>query len=373
VWYIKVLAANDTLATRAHQAGPYIPKRTAFQLFPSLTDGDDPNPRRTFEATVDSHRMPPRPVTVIWYNQKTRDEARFTGWGGSASPLLDPEATGSLCVFAFHKDPLGDADSCRMWLCRNEPEEDLVVATAGPVEPGLGRLHDPCSGVADLHPPGPTEQTAGWPDAWNTDFPSADELARYAAVLASCPAGDIDRCLLLRRRKEYEVFGKLERLHVLPRIRKGFRSIDDFVSVAHSVTNRRKARSGRSLEVQTRLLLDEEKIRYAWNPSIEGHKRPDFLFPSVEDYENMRFPSDRLYVLAAKTTCRDRWRQILNEADRIPRKHLLTLQEGVSENQFREMSDAGVILVVPADNHRAFPKAVRSDLLTLRSFFEIVR
>jgi hypothetical protein len=58
-------------------------------------------------------------------------------------------------------------------------------------------------------------------------------------------------------------------------------------------------------------------------------------------------------MLAAKTTCKDRWRQILNEADRIPAKHLLTLQEGVSEGQFREMNDAGVRLVVPRALHDA--------------------
>ena len=47
-------------------------------------------------------------------------------------------------------------------------------------------------------------------------------------------------------------------------------------------------------------------------------------------------------MLAAKTTCKDRWRQIINEADRIKLKHLITLQEGVSEAQFREMQEAGV-------------------------------
>ena len=63
-------------------------------------------------------------------------------------------------------------------------------------------------------------------------------------------------------------------------------------------------------------------------------------------------------MLAAKTTCKDRWRQILNEAARIDVKHLLTVQEGVSSPQFREMKEEGVRLVVPKTLHkRANPAA----------------
>jgi hypothetical protein len=109
------------------------------------------------------------------------------------------------------------------------------------------------------------------------------------------------------------------------------------------------------------------------NPLIEVNKRPDFLFPSVAAYENPSFPASRLRMLAAKTTCKDRWRQIINEADRIQTKHLLTLQEGVSEAQFREMTDAGVRLVVPAGIHDAYPEAVRPHLITFEEFIGEVR
>ncbi len=78
-------------------------------------------------------------------------------------------------------------------------------------------------------------------------------------------------------------------------------------------------------------------------------------------------------MLAAKTTCKDRWRQILNEADRIKVKHLLTLQEGLSVNQFKEMASAGVKLVVPSRLHRTYPKQIRPDLLSLGEFIRKVR
>jgi hypothetical protein len=65
---------------------------------------------------------------------------------------------------------------------------------------------------------------------------------------------------------------------------------------------------------------------------------------------------------------KDRWRQILNEARRIDTKHLLTLQEGVSPEQFAEMEEEGVVLVVPKSLHTAYPKSVRPKLLTLSQF-----
>ena len=76
--------------------------------------------------------------------------------------------------------------------------------------------------------------------------------------------------------------------------------------------------------------------------------------PPKADYQDPGFPATRLRMLAVKTTCKDRWRQVLNEAARIPAKHLLTLQEGVSENQFREMTESGVRLVVPNSHIKCF-------------------
>ena len=105
----------------------------------------------------------------------------------------------------------------------------------------------------------------------------------------------------------------------------------------------------------------------------EGDKKPDFLFPSAKAYGDPAFPKERLRMLAAKTTARDRWRQVLNEADRVPTKHLLTLQEGVSENQFAEMEAARLQLVIPASLVGVFPESIRPKLMTLDQFIYDVR
>ena len=78
-------------------------------------------------------------------------------------------------------------------------------------------------------------------------------------------------------------------------------------------------------------------------------------------------------MLGVKTTVRERWRQVVNEADRIDRKHLLTVQEGVSENQFRQMRQEGIQLVVPQSLFPKYPQRVRPHLQTLESFIGDVR
>jgi hypothetical protein len=149
------------------------------------------------------------------------------------------------------------------------------------------------------------------------------------------------------------------------------------VAHAQSVLQRRKSRSGRSLELQTREIFLEEGLvegrTFAHQPESDPGKRPDFLFPSEAAYKDPTFAAAHLRLLAVKTTCKDRWRQVINEADRIPVKHLLTLQEGVSETQFAEMKAAGVRLVIPAPLAQKFPESVQPELTTLEDFITSVR
>ena len=73
-------------------------------------------------------------------------------------------------------------------------------------------------------------------------------------------------------------------------------------------------------------------------------------------------------MLAVKTTCRERWNQVLNEAARIPIKHLLTIQEGVAPTEFEKMMASGIRLVVPRRLHTRYPAEARSDLLSFEEF-----
>jgi hypothetical protein len=384
VWYVKRLAANDTLATHAHQAGPYIPKEFLFDVFPSLNRPEAENPDKRFELLIDSHGDA-REVRAVWYNNKlrggTRNEARLTNFGGGQSALLDPDSTGSLAAFAFHRGADGEASVCHVWVCDHEVEADLVEDRIGPVEPGQSIIWS--VDEEELPEPIPAARTSCWlapeeiPSAWLLHFPTGVEIIRRTVDLRPAHGIPVDVRLIKRRDCEFEIFRSVEEAIELPLIRAGFDTVDEFVARAQSILQRRKARSGRSLELHTREIFVEENLRegqdFQHQPESDPGKKPDFLFPSEAEYKNPDFPDARLRMLAVKTTCKDRWRQILNEAHRIGRKHLLTLQEGVSEGQFREMTEADVQLVVPAPLISAYPSTVQPHLQTLESFIGDVR
>jgi hypothetical protein len=378
-WYIKVLSGNDTLLNDSHQAGPYIPKSVLFSLFPSLRSPSTLNPRVEFEAFIDSHSTR-SVVKAIWYNNRvvddgTRDEARITNWGGRGSPLLDPGATGSICIFAFRQRPFANAEVCRIWLCDSVLEEDYLTNIVGPIEPGRWLFVPATSAAAQLVLPEPVESSCSLapheiPTEWLTNFPAGSEIVARAAASRRSSGLPADERLLRRRDCEYEIFRSIEEAWVLPRVKEGFATVDLFMHFAHSVTNRRKSRSGTSLQLHVRRILEEEGVPHAYDVISEEKKRPDFLFPSAEAYQNPQANSEQLRMLAVKTTCKDRWRQILNEAEKIPEKHLLTLQEGVTTDQFSEMRAAGVKLVVPTPLIKSYPKIIRAELISLGDFIK---
>lgn len=385
--FVKRLSGNDTLANGAHQAGPYIPKEFLFRIFPMINRTDEKNPDHWFELTVDSD-MDARQVRVIYYNSKRhegkrngRDETRLTNFGGGASALLDPESTGALTIFAFPLDDAGAARSCHVWVCRHATEEDIAEERFGPVEPGRFVMWSPEQ--PGLFPPYAVRRASCWlepaeiPGEWLARFPTGADIVRKTVELRPEQGITPDKRLLRRRECEFEIFRSVEEAIELPAIHAGFSTLDEFVSRAQTVLQRRKARSGRSLELHTREILIEERFRegadFQHGPQSEPGKRPDFLFPSQAAYRDPSFPAARLRMLATKTTCRDRWRQVINEADRIPVKHLLTLQEGVSEAQFREMTQANVQLVVPEPLIAKFPSSIRADIQTLESFLGDLR
>jgi hypothetical protein len=97
------------------------------------------------------------------------------------------------------------------------------------------------------------------------------------------------------------------------------------------------------------------------------------LFPGETEYQKAEFPADQLYMLAVKTTLKDRWRQVLAEADRISPKHLLTLQPAISAAQTDEMRGQNLQLVVPAQLHRTFLPAQREWLMSFGDFLRLVQ
>lgn len=393
VWYIKRLSGNDTLANDTHQAGPYIPRGFLFKIFPILEDENKINPDIWFPLSIDSHisvvnnNYVDRNIRAVWYNNKlhggTRNEARITNFGGINSPLLDPENTGALTVLAFRVDNNAEAINCRVWVCKDISEEQILEERIGDVEPGKWYVHVNKDEFRSVFKEFTTSESDCWlsydqiPREWLIELPTGAEIIEKTVELRSSLQYDPDKRLLRRRDCEFEIFRSVESAVELPIIKQGFDNVDDFIKKALSILNSRKTRTGRSLELHARKIFQEEGLiedeDFSYSPTSEYGKRPDFLFPTEKAYHDEKFPKDKLNMLAVKTTCKDRWRQVLNEADRIPEKYLLTLQEGISEKQFDEMKRAGVHLVVPRPLFSSYSKNIHKHLKSLEEFIKTVQ
>lgn len=327
-----------------------------------------------------AYGMMGRDKGINWYNNRlrggTRNETRVTGFGGTESPLLDPDNTGAIALLFYTKDNNGW--ECYYWVCQNASEEDTAEDFAGPVEPGRPRCWS-TSGSNLLDDAEAVPQSGCWltlaqiTAEWADRFPTPQEIIDKAISLQGYRGLSVDSRLLKRRDCEYDVFRSVEQAFELPAIQHGFESIGVFVNKANTILQRRKSRAGRSLELQMKAILEEESVKCEFQARTEAKNRPDFIFPSQEAYNNPSYPDSQLRMLAVKTTVRERWRQILEEADRISVKHLLTLQEGVSEQQFSQMRNAGVRLVVPESLHTRYPASVRPEILTLQNFIKEVQ
>lgn len=189
---------------------------------------------------------------------------------------------------------------------------------------------------------------------------------------------DPDAALVAFMEREEVLFRTLERHLLASRLAEGFTSedgsdVEGFVNYSLSVQNRRKSRAGLALENHLEFVFGKNEIRYARSATTERSCKPDFLFPSAQEYHDPGFSAERLTVLGAKSTCKDRWRQILSEADRVSTKHLLTLETAISENQTREMNAQNVRLVLPAALHRTFTERQQYWLLDVSEFVNLVR
>jgi EcoRII C terminal len=182
-----------------------------------------------------------------------------------------------------------------------------------------------------------------------------------------------DTALMAWLDHEEAMFRRLERRIVSARIEQGFINdegvdVDGFLSFSLSVQNRRKSRMGQSFEHHLAAVFDAFKLSYTKGGKTERNNKPDFLFPGQAAYSDPAFPDDQLNMLAAKTICKERWRQILPEADRISRKHLVTLEPSISTAQTAQMQAHDVQLVVPLPIHASYRASQTEWLWTLEQF-----
>lgn len=218
-------------------------------------------------------------------------------------------------------------------------------------------------------------------EKFGTTFPKTAEFSDLARLtLPEVRAeDDPDAALIAWLDHEEALFRRLERKVVSSRIEAGFvndegTDVDGFISFSLSVQNRRKSRMGHSLENHMAAVLMAHNIRHVRGAVTEHKHKPDFLFPDLATYQAAPVEGDvRLTMLGAKSTCKDRWRQVLAEAEKISRKHLLTLEPGISEPQTDQMEASSLQLVVPRPIQNSYTEAQQGWLWSVAEFIGDVR
>lgn len=211
-------------------------------------------------------------------------------------------------------------------------------------------------------------------------FPTTRIFSQFArdSLPDVSAADEPDRALIEWMDREEQLFRRLERRIVADRVGDGFRApdgvdVDGFLSFSLSVQNRRKSRVGLALENHLEAVFGACGIRYRRGAETENRNKPDFLFPGSDQYGDPTFPADRLTMLGAKSTLKDRWRQVLSEAQRVEDKHILTLEPGISENQTDEMQAKRLQLVIPRRLHATYRPKQQGWLIDVADFIAIVR
>lgn len=213
-------------------------------------------------------------------------------------------------------------------------------------------------------------------DRFEGTFPTTRVFSAYArSTLKDIVAvGDRDLALMSWMEREEVLFRTLEKHLIGDRLEKGFSGdVDRFISYSLSVQNRRKSRVGLALENHLEHIFLENGIRYKRTAITENRSKPDFLFPGQSEYHDSSFSPLNLTMLGVKSTCKDRWRQVLAEADRIERKHLLTMEAAISSNQTDEMQSKKLQLVLPKKLHGTYSTEQQKWLMNIDEFSELVK
>lgn len=363
------ITMNDTGATGGHQYGFYIPKSAVSLVFdkPGVRgENMERHVKITWQNAFETQSR------FVYYGKGSRNEYRITQFGKDF-PFLREDYCGSLMVIT--KD--SEEEYSGIVLDDGEDIENFYLHfNLSPTETNqlIDYAHIPS--VDPVMSPDIERFTSE-----HSDFPDSVEMARFAEECYN-KAHALNKVLIRRNpdaiitdwiTTEYRIFRSLEEKIYQDNLSKKFSSSDELLEFSKTILNRRKARAGKSLEHHLASIFRASDLQFEEQIVTEDNKKPDFIFPSGTAYHDALFPVGKLVFLGAKTTMKDRWRQILNEANRIKTKHLFTLQEGLSNNQLLEVQHENVQLVMPSSKLRFLDKSVRHQVWTLGTFVDFVK
>jgi hypothetical protein len=363
---LKFISRNDVGDTGGHQCGYYLPKHS-WEIFTDIPPEKGTTSTKDVRITWGNGQQ--TDSSLKWYG-RGKSEYRLTKFGRGFS-YLDKDNVGSLLVLIPH-----DFANYSAYVLDFDDDIEGVQTALGLEIVGTVAVFEKGVVLAETEDACVDRKFRSFISSMEA-FPKARLLSdstREAMIdcIRSFQSANPDRRLLRLVQEEYRLFRMLERKLAEPEVTRLFKDIEDFISVAQSLLQRRKGRAGLSFQNHFQDILTEEKIPHDAQPDIEG--LPDFVIPSVEAYKDKSYPTDRLLILGLKTTCKDRWRQVLEEGPRVPRKHIVTLQQGISVSQLLKMKKSNVSLVVPKDYHNNYDVGASGiELLSVAQFISSTR
>lgn len=367
--FCRFITANDTGKNGSHQAGFYIPKCAALLLFnePGIKgENKDKYVKVKWQNDFITNSR------FIYYGRGTRNEYRITCFGKSF-PFFEEDNVGDLLIIVKETDE----DYCGIVLQNDEDIDDFFAY--------FNLSPETTNQLIDVEQEqSPDKKLADYFKklvAEFSDFPETSKMAKFARECYNkayqISDTDIyqlpDQHILKWIETEYSLFHCFEEKIYSDIYKSPFENCQALIDFANTMLNRRKSRAGKSLEHHLATIFTIAKLEFEEQVITEDNKKPDFIFPGGEAYHNVSFPADKLVFLGAKTTCKDRWRQVLNEANRIETKYLFTLQQGISKNQLKEMRHERLVLVVPQAYKKFFDKEYQNEIQSLSSFIKMVQ
>lgn len=351
-------------------------------------------PATFFWMPDDSEKRESHNADLSWYDSRHGKSHREPEWRlyyGRSNPVMKRAAPGDLCIVAMKTDkslvvlvsPAGSSTALQL----------ARLFDIAPLDP-LGQA----AALADLKTnldafskwlleeigisisPEETGFLSAMLRKFGGKLPDTYSMSEYArqTLKGMDPKQDPDGALVgwydwedrLFREFEAELVSRdIKPEHVAGKV-----DVEFLLEYFKSVHNRRRSRAGHAFAHHIRAVLDASGVLYQSEVNTENAKKLDFLMPNGILYHDEDIPSDLLTALGAKTTCKDRWRQVLSEAHRISEKHLITLESPITQQQLDEMSSENLRLVIPKPRHWAFQSQNPDDNpLTVAEFIKMVR
>lgn len=366
--FCRFLSANDTHATGGHQYGFLMPI-AAYPIIFNQEKVKGENKDKTVKIRWQNDLV--TESRMIYYG-KAKNELRITRFGNDF-PYFEEDHVGDLLIISKQTD-----DDYEGFVLSTEDDIDTFMLHFNLAADRPNQIIDVLNKQGESNSLQVAIDTA---IKDMNDFPQTFEMGKMAQELYNKLNGinnekiclSPDKILLNWYDTELSLFRSLEEKVYTPIYTKPFADCQTLIEFANKILNRRKSRAGKSLEHHLSAIFTAKNLIFEEQAVTENNKKPDFLFPNAICYHNFEFPADDLTILGAKTTCKDRWRQVINEADRVDEKYLFTLQQGISKNQLKEMADENVKLVVPQSHIDSYPEEYRESLNSLSGFIDIVK